>query len=159
MSSGPCWWRTCSRGPGALACSPSESFCRTALSTATSPSTSSSASNGSPPGRRSRGGVTVRSMMVLSTPTEQGPPSTMPSILPSMSSSICWAVVGLGRPEVLPLGAATGMPDSRMMASVMVWSGQRTPTVSSPPVVRRGTLSRRGRIMVSGPGQKRSASA
>ena len=32
---------------------------------------------------------------------------------------MCWAVVGLGRPEVLPLGAATGMPDSRMMASVM----------------------------------------
>ena len=32
-------------------------------------------------------------------------------------------------------------------------------TVSSPPVVCRGTFSRRGRIMVSGPGQNRSASA
>ena len=58
-------------------------------------------------------------MMVLSTPTAQGPPSTIPSILPSISSSMCWAVVGLGRPEVLPLGAATGTPDARMMARVM----------------------------------------
>ena len=81
----------------------------------------------------------------------------MPLILPSISSSICWAVVGLGLPEVLPLGAATGIPASRMMASVMGWLGHRTPTVSNPPVVRRGTMSRRGRIMVSGPGQKRSA--
>ena len=96
--------------------------------------------------------------MVLSTPTVQGPPSTMPSILPSMSSIMCPAVVGLGRPEVLPLGAAIGTPAASMMASVTGWSGQRTPTVSSPPVVRRGTMSRRDRIMVSGPGQNRAAS-
>ena len=71
---------------------------------------------------------------------------------------MCWAVVGLGRPDVLPLGAAMGTPAASMMASVTGWFGQRTPTVSSPPVVRRGTISRRGRIMVSGPGQKFSAS-
>jgi len=95
--------------------------------------------------------------MVDSTPTVQGPPSTMPSILPSMSSIMWAAVVGLGRPEVLPLGAAMGTPAARMMARVTGWSGQRTPTVSRPPVVCRGTMSRRGRIMVRGPGQNRSA--
>ena len=83
----------------------------------------------------------------------------MPSILPSISSSMCCAVVGLGRPEVLPLGAATGTPAAAMMARVTAWSGQRTPTVSSPPVVRRGTMARRFKIMVSGPGQNRSARA
>ena len=145
--------------PGALAFSPSSSRCLTALSTSTSPSTSTSSSSGKPPGRSRRGGVTVRSMMVLSTPTAQGPPSTMPSILPIISSAICCAVVGLGLPEVLPLGAAMGTPACSMIASVSGWSGQRTPTVSSPPVVRRGTMGRRGRIMVSGPGQNFSAKA
>ena len=82
----------------------------------------------------------------------------MPLILPAISSIMCWAVVGLGRPDVLPLGAAMGTPAASMMASVVGWLGQRTPTVSSPPVVRRGTISRRGRIMVSGPGQNFSAS-
>ena len=76
-----------------------------------------------------------------------------------MSSIMCRAQVGLGRPEVFPLGAATGVSAAAIMARVTGWSGQRTPTVSSPPVVRRGTQSRRGRIMVSGPGQNRSASA
>ena len=90
----------------------------TALSTATSPSTSRSCSKGSPPGRSSRGGVTVRSMMVLSTPTRHGPPSTIASILPSISSSMSAAVVGLGLPEVLPLGAATGTPAACIMARV-----------------------------------------
>ena len=65
----------------------------------------------------------------------------------SMSSIMWAAVVGLGRPEVLPLGAAMGTPAARMMARVTGWSGQRTPTVSRPPVVCRGTMSRRGRIM------------
>ena len=97
--------------------------------------------------------------MVLSTPTEQAPPSKMPSILPHMSSTMCWAVVGLGRPEVLPEGAAMGTPARRMTSRVRGWLGQRTPTVSKPPVVRKGTISRRGRIMVSGPGQNRRARA
>ena len=97
--------------------------------------------------------------MVDSTPTPQGPPSTMPSILPHMSSIIWPAVVGLGRPEVLPEGAAMGTPARRMISRVTGWLGQRTPTVSRPPVVRRGTLSRRGRIMVRGPGQKARARA
>ena len=96
--------------------------------------------------------------MVDSTPTEQGPPSTIPSILPSISSSISAALVGLGRPEVFPEGAATGRSAAARMARVTGWSGQRIPTVSRPAVVTSGTISRRSRIMVSGPGQNRSAS-
>ena len=96
-------------------------------------------------------------MIVDSTPTLHAPPSKMPSIFPSISSTMSAAVVGLGRPEVLPDGAATGTPAARMTASVTGWFGQRTPTVSSPPVVRYGTTSFFGRIMVSGPGQNSSA--
>ena len=83
----------------------------------------------------------------------------MASIRPSISSHMCEACVGLGRPEVLPEGAAMGTPAASITASVSGWLGQRTPTVSSPPVVRRGTISRRGSIIVSGPGQNSAASA
>ena len=97
--------------------------------------------------------------MVDSTPTVQGPPSTTPSILPSISSSTSWAVVQLGRPEVLALGAATGMPASRMMARVTGWLGQRMATVSSPAVITEGTTSvRHFKIIVRGPGQNFRAS-
>ena len=143
--------------PGARGLSPAAICCVTALSTATSPSTARSSSSGSPPGRSRRGGVQVKSMMVDSTPTRQGPPSTTPSILPSMSSRTCAAVVQLGRPEVLALGAATGAPEAAIIARVTAWSGQRIPTVSSPPVVTSGTQSAFGSIIVSGPGQKRPA--
>ncbi len=97
--------------------------------------------------------------MVDSTPTVQGPPSKMPSIFPSISSSIWAAQVGLGRPEVFPEGAATGVPAAAITALVTGWSGQRIPTVSSPAVTTSGTQGRRFRMMVSGPGQKRSARA
>ena len=96
-------------------------------------------------------------MMVDSTPTAQGPPSTMASIFPSISSSICPAVVGLGRPEVFPEGAAMGTSAAAMMARHSGWAGQRIPTVSSPAVTTSGTRGLRGRIMVMGPGQNRSA--
>ena len=46
------------------------------------------------------------------------PDATTASILPSISSITSAAVVQLGRPEVLALGAATGTPASRMMDSV-----------------------------------------
>ena len=95
--------------------------------------------------------------MVDSTPTAQGPPSTMPSIFPSMSSSMAAAVVGLGRPEVLPDGAATGTPARAMISRQRGWAGQRIPTVSSPAVTASGTRPLRFRIIVSGPGQNRSA--
>ena len=98
-------------------------------------------------------------MIVDSTPTAHGPPSNMPSILPSMSSIMSLMHVGLGRPEVLPEGAAMGTSAAAMIARVTGWFGQRTPTVSRPPVVRSGTMGLRGRIIVRGPGQNRSASA
>ena len=72
--------------------------------------------------------------MVDSTPTEQGPPSKMASILPSMSSSMWAAVVGLGRPEVFPEGAAPGTSAAWITARHRGWAGQRIPTVSSPAV-------------------------
>ena len=64
----------------------------------------------------------------------------------------------LGRPERLALGAAMGMPASRMIASVTGWLGQRTATVSSPAVVSSGMMGRRFRIIVRGPGQNFRAS-
>ena len=63
-----------------------------------------------------------------------------------------------GLPERLAEGAATGTPASRMICRVTALSGHRTATVDSPPVVRLGTQSRAGSTMVSGPGQKASAS-
>ena len=98
-------------------------------------------------------------MIVDSTPTAHGPPSNIPSILPSMSSIMSAMHVGLGRPDVLPEGAAMGTSAAAMTARVMGWFGQRTPTVSNPPVVRSGTMGFRGKIIVSGPGQNFSASA
>ena len=95
--------------------------------------------------------------MVDSTPTEQGPPSTMASILPSMSSAMWAAVVGLGRPEVLPDGAATGTSAAWRIARHTGWEGQRIPTVSIPAVTTSGTMGLRFRIMVSGPGQQARA--
>ena len=74
------------------------------------------------------------------------------------------AEVGLGRPEVFPEGAATGTPAAAMTARVTAQSGQRIPTVSSPAVTAAGTILvpspafLQGSIMVSGPGQNRSAS-
>ena len=97
--------------------------------------------------------------MVDSTPTAQGPPSTMPPIFPSISSSMSAILLGLGRPEVLPDGAATGTSAAARMARQTGWAGQRIPTVSSPAVTTSGTTRFRRSTMVSGPGQKRSARA
>ena len=73
--------------------------------------------------------------MVDSTPMPTWPPSRIISIFPSMSSITCSARVGLGRPEVLALGAATGIPASFMSRFATGSDGIRTATVSSPPVV------------------------
>ena len=63
-----------------------------------------------------------------------------------------------GLPERLAEGAAMGTPASRMISRVTAVRGQRMATVSSPAVVRAGTMGRTGSTMVSGPGQKASAS-
>ena len=67
-------------------------------------------------------------------------------------------MVGLGRPEVLALGAATGVPASSISLLATGSDGIRTATVSSPPVVPFGTLPLFGKISVSGPGQNASIS-
>ena len=97
------------------------------------------------------------STTVDSTPTEQGPPSTMAGILPAMSSSTSRALVGEGLPEVLAEGAARGTPAASMMARATGWEGIRMPTVSSPAEVRPGTAADFFTTIVSGPGQKCSA--
>ena len=57
------------------------------------------------------------------------------SIRPSISCQTWSAVVGLGRPEVLALGAATGTPASAISRFATGSLGMRMATVSRPPVV------------------------
>ena len=63
------------------------------------------------------------------------------------------AVVGLGRPDILALGAAIGVFDNLINSRAISLSGMRTATVSSPPVTELGTISDLGKISVIGPGQ------
>ena len=86
-------------------------------------------------GRSSMGTSPVTSTMVDSTPMPTGPPSRIISIFPLMSSHTWSAVVGLGRPEVLALGAATGTPARAIRRLATGSLGIRTATVSKPPVV------------------------
>ena len=145
--------------PGARTTASAATGAVTAGSTSSLPRTASSNSGASPPGRSSRGTGPVMSTIVDSTPTWHGPSSTTASIFPSRSWSTCSAVVVLGLPDRLADGAATGTPARRMISRVTAVRGQRTATVSSPAVVRRGTVSRHGSTMVSGPGQNRRASS
>ena len=115
------------------------------------------------PGRNSTGTPRVQSMMVDSMPTAQAPPSSTSSSSPNASATCC-AVVGLTLPKWLALGAATPHTggSSRWLAACTAWAtgwaGQRRPTLSCPPVEARAAAGRRGRISVSGPGQKASMS-
>ena len=128
-----------------------------ATSSATSPIKSSSISFVTAPGLRIIGGVTVISKIVDSTPISTSPPSTIISILPSISSFTCSAAVGLGRPDVFALGAAMYPPPASMTALAISWLGILTATVFRPPVVPYGTFSFFSKIIVSGPGQYSSA--
>ena len=60
--------------------------------------------------------------------------------------------------QVLALGAATGHPAARMRACATGWEGNRTATVSSPPVTDKGTAGVLGNTSVKGPGQKATIS-
>ena len=53
------------------------------------------------------------------------------------------AVVGLGLPDRLALGAAMGTPDAAIRARAAWLSGMRTATVSRPAVTSSGTISER----------------
>ena len=96
--------------PGERAVSPSMRGRIAVSSTCTAPRAAIIISGVTPPGRKILGNSPVMSTTVDSNPTSQGPPSSTMSMRPSMSSSTCSARVGLGRPERLALGAATGTP-------------------------------------------------
>ena len=70
------------------------------------------------------------------------------------------ALVGLGLPERLALGAAIGHPGlPDQIKSSPDCPASVTATVSSPPVVLSGTQAARGPMIVSGPGQNFSVKA
>ena len=76
-----------------------------------------------------------------------------------MSSMVCLAQVGLGLPERLAEGAASGTPAASIILRVVRMEGNRTATVASPAETSSGIRSLLGRMMVSGPGQNSRASA
>src|SRR5699024_2062103 len=121
-------------------------------STITLPATCSSCSFVMPPGRKITGIASVQSITVDSTPTPAGPASSNPAILPCKSLQTWSAVVGLGFPDVLALGAAIGLSHVLSSALAAGWSGMRTPMVASPAVVLGAHVPLWGRTNVIGPG-------
>jgi hypothetical protein len=124
----------------------------------TAPSTSRSASTEMAPGRSTSTGSVVQSTTVDSTPASVCPPCRMQSIRPPRSSCTASQVVGLGRPDRLADGAGTGVSQAARNLWVSGRPGIRTPTVSSPAVTTDGSSGCLGRMIVSGPGRKRSRS-
>ena len=80
------------------------------------------------------------------------------STLSANSSRTYLLLVIEGLPDMLADGAATGTPAASISFSAALCPGILTATVSSPPVVARGTMSFLRNIMVSGPGQNASMS-
>ena len=93
--------------------------------------------------------------IVDSSPCWVRPASMINSIRPLSSASTCCAVVGLMRPNRFALGAAIGFPSSEMISAKTGCELIRTATVSSPAVTISGTIDRRSKTSVSGPGQNR----
>ena len=73
---------------------------------------------------------------------------------PFISCRTASAVVGLGRPDRLALGAAIGTPAMRIISRHTSWAGHLSATRESPPVARSGTRADFSKVMVNGPGQK-----
>ena len=92
-------------------------------------------------------------------PTRQSSPEITASILPFISAITSFALVGLGLPDILALGAAIGHPAIFIRDKAASLSGILTATVSRPPVVLSGTHSFFFSTIVSGPGQKLSIKA
>ena len=68
--------------------------------------------------------------------------------------------VGLGLPDKLALGPTSGAPTKSIRRKAECWLGMRKATVSWPLLTFAGkTPGLTGRIMVKGPGQKRSISS
>ncbi len=122
-----------------------------------SPTTMAIISGVTAPGRRMRGRSPVASTTVDSRPTSLAPPSRIRGMRPSRSDSTCLAVVGLGLPERLALGAARGNPQAAIRARAAGWLGARRARESRPALTAAGTPLLRGTIRVRGPGQKASA--
>ena len=61
-------------------------------------------------GRSKTGFGPAKETTVDSTPTSQAPPSRIRGIFPFISANTSWAVVGLGLPDKLAEGAASGTP-------------------------------------------------
>ena len=78
---------------------------------------------------------------------------------PSISVKTSCALVGLGLPERLALGAAKAQPLCSMTARATGWLGMRIPTVSRPAQHSAATSGPRGMMMVRGPGQKAAISS
>ena len=110
------------------------------------------------PGLNTSGMLTLTSIMVDSKPTLESSEAISISIRPFISLYTCSALVGLGLPERLALGAAIGVLQSRINSLASSSSGIRTATVSSPAVVSKGMPSFFLRIKVMGPGQNLSIS-
>jgi hypothetical protein len=114
-----------------------------------------------PPGRISCGSSWTNATMVLSMPTSHAPPSTIIATFVPRSSRTCRAVVGEIRPKRLAEGAAMPRPpacaNACSNACATGCDGTRRPTLSWPPVTASDTCDARGTMMVSGPGQKASA--
>ena len=146
--------------PGLRTTAPSGSFSRMALDTSTSsPRARSKSSSVMWPGRNRVGLSPTTDTTVLSTPTSHSPPSKINGRRPSISVNTSCALVGLGLPERLALGAAKAQPLCWITARATGWLGIRMPTVSSPAQHSSATSGPRGMMMVSGPGQKAAISS
>ena len=83
------------------------------------------------------------------------PPSMITSTLSLNSSIISLALVPLGRPDILALGAAIG-PDNSINLFAILFEGILIPTVFKLHVTLFGTRSLFSNIKVKGPGKKAS---
>jgi len=109
------------------------------------------------PSRNTTGRFVVQSTTVDSSPTSEAPLLRMHGIRPDNSSRAAVHVVGLGRPDRLAEGAATGVPHSAKKTRATGCRGNRIPTVSRPAVTLSGMDGCRGTTTVSGPGENTSS--
>ena len=81
----------------------------------------------------------------------------LPRGLIPRSSITCCAVVGLMRPKLFALGAASAPPKACNTARAHGCAGDRSPTVSCPPVTTSRARALRRSTSVNGPGQNARA--
>ena len=125
------------------------------------PTISANISRVTAPGRSKTGLDPEKSTTVDSIPTVHGPPSSIISTRPPSSLMTCSAWVGLIRPERLALGAAIGRAARANRSCARGCPGTRSAMLSNPAEVSQaiGQSVARLTTILSGPGQKRSATA